>query len=99
MRRERLSGPQFEFLLGPSAETFLEEAVREQPVLEWYSRQTDLALVVAVNRSGSALKEIRYEHAEYAATPFGASIPSIREKVAQRLRDIDGGGSDGQAEG
>lgn len=99
MRRERQSGPQFEFLLGPSAEAFLEEAVKEQPVLEWYSRQTDLALVVAANRSGSALKEIHYEHAEYAATPYGASIPSIREKVARRLRDIDEGGRDGQAEG
>ncbi len=99
MRRERQSGPQFEFLLGPAAEAFLSEAVREQPILEWYARQTDLALVVAANRSGSALKDIHYEHAEYAATPYGASIPSIREKVAQRLRDIDGGGRDGQAKG
>ncbi|MBB3952513.1 hypothetical protein [Aureimonas jatrophae] len=91
MRRTIPSGHQNEFLLGPLAETFLSEAVRSQPTLEWYSRQTDLALVVAAARSGSALKDIHYEHAEYAGTPYGTAIPSIRLKVEARLRELDGG--------
>lgn len=96
MRRMLPSGPRFEYLLGPAAQAFLEEAVRAQPILEWYARQTDLALKVARARSGSALKESHYEHPEYAATPFGAAIPSIRDSVLERLRTIDGRAGDGE---
>jgi hypothetical protein len=92
MRRE--IGPdaiRYEFLVGPKARGFLDEAVADQPVLAWYERQVDLALKIATTRSGSALKDIHYEHPEYASTPHGTVIPSIRERVLARLRTIETG--------
>lgn len=98
MRRETPAGYRYEFLLGPAAEAFLMAAVASQPILGWYSRQTDLALLVASSKSGSALKELHYEHDEYAQTPYGAAIPSIRERVEERLRELDEGGGGGEAQ-
>jgi hypothetical protein len=92
MRRE--IGPdaiRYEFLVGPTARRFLDDAVSDQPVLAWYDRQVGLALRIATTRSGSALKDVHYEHPEYASTPYGRVIPSIRERVLARLRTIEPG--------
>jgi hypothetical protein len=89
MRRE--IGPdaiQYEFLVGPKARRFLDDAVSDQPALAWYDRQVGLALRIATTRSGSALKDIHYEHPEYASTPYGTVIPPIRERVLARLGTI-----------
>ncbi|HBO1833549.1 TPA: hypothetical protein L4G11_001229 [Pseudomonas aeruginosa] len=89
MRRKLPTGNfQFEYLTGPLARGFLDEAVAEQPELAWYERQTQLALLVAQDKSGSALKDMHYADEEYAATPYGATIPSIKSRVLERIARI-----------
>lgn len=84
-RRTLPSGrPQHDYHVGPAAEAFLTNAFANQPALAWYDRQTALAMRVAGGKAGSALKESHYEVPEYAATPYGSVIPSIRERVMRR---------------
>lgn len=82
-----------EFLIGPTAVAFLEQAVKEQPSLDWYRRRVELAMRVARRRSGSDLKDAQYEHEEYRTTAYGAVIPSIKERVMKRLLRIMGNGA------
>ena len=92
MKRKLPTGSyRYEYLTGPKAREFLDEAVAGQPGLAWYERQTQLALQVAQDKSGSALKDIHYAEGEYAATPYGASIPSIKNRVLERIASIRGG--------
>jgi hypothetical protein len=92
MKRERPhQQPLYEYMTGPLARQFLHEAVSSQPGLAWYERQTQLALIVATDKSGSALKDIHYAEEEYANTPYGEAIPSIRDRVAARVGRIRGG--------
>lgn len=87
-RKLPAGGWQYEFMTGVHSRDFLAEAVDSQPVLGWYERQTYLALKVAGGMSGSALKEIHYEDPEYAFTPYGSPIPSIRDRVLDRIRRL-----------
>jgi hypothetical protein len=90
MRRKQANGHIYEYLTGPLARSFLEEAAKDQPELEWYERQTSLALRVATDKSGSALKDIHYAEEEYAKTPYGEAIPSITDRVIKRIKTIEG---------
>lgn len=87
-RKLPAGGWQYEFMTGAHSRDFLAEAVASQPVLGWYERQVYLALKVAGGMSGSALKEIHYEDPEYASTPYGSPIPSIRDRVLDRIRRL-----------
>ncbi len=87
-RKLPTGGYQFEYLTGPKAREFLKDAIMEQPSLRWYETQTQLALLVAQGKSGSALKDIHYAEEEYATTPFGATIPSIKNRVLYRIAKI-----------
>lgn len=89
-RKLPADGYQFEYLTNPKAREFLKEAVTEQPSLRWYETQTQLALRVSQGKSGSALKGIHYAEEEYASTPFGATIPSIKDRVLNRIAEIRG---------
>ncbi|TGQ72900.1 MULTISPECIES: hypothetical protein [unclassified Mesorhizobium] len=91
MRRKLPNGGyMYEYLTGPLARNFLAEALSEQPGLAWYERQTTRALKVAQNKSGTALKDIHYAEEEYAGTPFGEAIPSIKERVLRRIAGTTG---------
>lgn len=89
-RKLPTGGYQFEYLTGPKAREFLKNAVVEQPSLRWNETQAQLALLVAQGKSGSALKDIHYAEEEYATTPFGAMIPSIKNRVLARIAEIRG---------
>lgn len=90
--KRRIGGDRvrYEFLIGEQAEEFLRKAVEDQPTLAWYAHRARLAMRIAGQRSGSDLKDAQYEHAEYRTTPYGAVIPSIKDRVLQRLRRIEG---------
>lgn len=45
---------------------------------------------VASGKSGSALKDLQYEHPQYGNTIQGDFIPTIRELVEQRLAKFIG---------
>lgn len=80
----------YDYFLGPQAAEFLKQAVRDVPSVRWYQERVALAMRVAEYRSGSQLKEEQYEHDEYRNTAFGAVIPSIKDRVLRRLRQITG---------
>ena len=89
MKRQLPTGHyRYEYLTGPLARAFLIEALVEQPELAWYEKQTRLALKVAQDKSGSALKDMHYADEEYATTPYGAMIPSIKGRVLERIASI-----------
>lgn len=89
-RKLPTGGYQFEYLTGSKAREFLNDAVIDQPGLAWYEKQTLLALQVAQDKSGSALKDIHYTEEEYASTPYGTTIPSIKDRVLERIKGIRG---------
>lgn len=89
MRKALPSGkPQHDYHVGPAAEALLTEAFTSQPSLAWYDRQTALAMRVAKTKAGTQLKDEHYEVPEYASTPYGSVIPSIRERVLRRYRKV-----------
>ncbi len=88
MSRKLTNGQIFEYQTGQLARDFLDEALKSQPGLRWYEKQTGLALQVASDKSGSALKDIHYAEAEYANTPYGEVIPSIKDRVVKRTAKI-----------
>jgi hypothetical protein len=88
MKKTIPTGSQHDFLIYPAASTFLTAAVQDQPALKWYEDRTRLALVIAGDKSGSALKEMQYEAPEYESTLLSAVIPSIKSRVQKRLAAV-----------
>jgi hypothetical protein len=87
IRKSLPSGrPQHDYHVGPAAEALLIESFGSQPALTWYDKQTALAMRVAGGKAGSALKDAHYEVPEYASTPYGSVIPSIKERVMLRYK-------------
>jgi len=80
----------YEYQISLKALTFLDQCVNDYPELSWYRDRLELVMRVAAGKSGSALKEWQYEHPEYSGTIQGDVIPSIRDKVAQRLAATQG---------
>lgn len=61
---------------------------KEFPILTWYDERAKLVCEIAGNLGGSALKEIQYKHMSYADTGLGTLIPSIKNEVINRLKNI-----------
>jgi hypothetical protein len=80
---------QYEFIVLPAAQTFIAQATQDQPSLKWYDDRMEMVMRIAGDRSGSSLKDDQYESAEYRDTPYGATIPSIKERVLARLATIE----------
>ena len=77
-----------EFRLMPSAMALADTIVAEFPRLNWYAERADLVAWVAGTRGGSALKDRQYQQIEYASTELGRTIPSIAERVKDRLQAL-----------
>ena len=92
-RRNSLSngGGSYEYLIAPEAGTFLERCIQDQPTFSWYRDRTNLVVEVAGLRSGTKLKESQYEVPEYRLALQGAYIPSIADRVRQRLQALRAG--------
>jgi hypothetical protein len=92
MKKTIPTGSQHDFLIYPAASSFLTSAVQDQPALKWYQDRTRLVLLIAGDKSGSALKEMQYEAPEYENTVLSAVIPSIKGRVQKRFDDVRAAG-------
>jgi hypothetical protein len=81
-------GYQHNFLIYEATLEFLNDAVTQQPSLSWYRDRTQLAMRVAQQGTGYALKSMQYEVPEYEKTTLGAWIPSIQDRVKKRFLQI-----------
>ncbi|MCJ2040817.1 hypothetical protein MKK55_17950 [Methylobacterium sp. J-059] len=79
-----------DFVVLPAAFAFIERIEREQPTLRWYRSRVDLVMTLTAFRSGSDLKGDQYLHPEYRDARHGTEIPSIKERVLDRLKAIRG---------
>lgn len=77
-----------DFFLGQSAFDFLDQAVIDQPILKWYEERSSLVMLIAKDYSGTRLKEWQYGYEEYKEASYGAMIPSIKDRVLERLEKI-----------
>lgn len=62
----------------------------DAPDLAWYDERAAIVLAVAGQRSGTQLKDLQYQQAEYERTVWKASISGITERVRERLGRIGG---------
>lgn len=56
--------------------------------LAWYDSQADAISLLTVVGTGAAAKSRQYEQPEYAATPVGATIAPILDRVRARFIDV-----------
>nr|WP_207207428.1 hypothetical protein [Methylorubrum zatmanii] len=80
------------YLLTRSGGDAMERLAGEADELAWYRDRAIVAARVAGGVGGRALKGRQYLQDEYAATPIGGVIPSISEKVRERLEVMRGMG-------
>lgn len=85
-------GPQHDYLVGPKAAAFVQEAVKAQPALGWYLERARLAMKVGGLKSGYALKADQYKFGEYEGTKHSGVIPSIADPVKKRFDKAKAGG-------
>lgn len=78
-------GSQHDYLVGPKAAAFVQEAVKMQPALAWYLERARLAMKVGGLKSGHALKAEQYKFEEYEGTKHSGVIPSIADQVKKRF--------------
>jgi len=78
-------GSQHDYLLGPKAAAFVQDAVKMQPALAWYLERARLAMKVSGLKSGHALKAEQYKFEEYEGTKHSGVIPSIADQVKKRF--------------
>lgn len=92
VRALRKSGGQrrHDFVVEPAAFAFMDDAILRQPALAWYRDRAALVMSLAGFRSGSSLKDDQYLHEEYRDAPLGTEIPSIRDRVLDRLKRLRG---------
>jgi hypothetical protein len=57
----------------------------QEPDLSWYDERAALVLLLAGDRSGSALKDLQYAQGEYERTHMGDDISGILPRVRARL--------------
>ena len=79
-----------DFIVFPAAFAFIDRIEREQPSLGWYRARVGLVMTLTGFRSGSDLKGDLYLHPEYRDARHGTEIPSIKERVLARLRNLRG---------
>lgn len=85
-------GSQHDYLVGPKAAAFGQEAVKAQPALAWYLERARLAMKVGGLKSGHALKAEHYTFEEYEATKHSRVIRSIADRVRKRFEKAKAGG-------
>lgn len=78
-------GAQHDYLVGPKAAAFVQDAVKAQPALGWYPERARLAMKVGGQKSGHALKAEQYNFEEYEGTKYSKVIPSIADLVKKRF--------------
>jgi len=86
-------GSQHDYLVGPKAAVFVQEAVKAQPALAWYLERARLAMKVGGLKSGHALKAEQYKFGEYEGTKHSGVIPSIADQVKKRFEKAKAGDS------
>ncbi len=84
-------GSQHDYLIGPKAAAFVQEAVKAQPALTWYLERARLAMKVGGHKSGHALKAEQYRFGEYKGTKHSGVIPSIADQVKKRFEKAKAG--------
>lgn len=84
-------GTQHDYLVGPKAVAFVQEAVKAQPALAWYLERARLAMKVGGLKSGHALKAEQYKFGEYEGAQYSGVIPSITDQVKKRFEDAKAG--------
>lgn len=85
-------GSQHDYLVGPKAAAFVQEAVEMQPALAWYLERARLAMKVGGLKSGHALKAEQYKFEQYEGTKHSGVIPSIADQVKRRFDKAKEGG-------
>lgn len=85
-------GPQHDYLVGPKAAAFVQDAVKAQADLAWYPERARLAMKVGGQKSGHALKTEQYKFGEYEGTAHSGVIPSISDQVKKRFEKAKAGG-------
>lgn len=74
-----------------------QEMRSQEPDLSWYDERAVLVLLLAGDRSGSALKELQYAQGEYERTHMGEDIAGILPRVRARLAALQTKVSEGSA--
>lgn len=85
-------GLQHDYLIGPKAAAFVQEAIDAQPALGWYIERARLAMRIAGQKSGHALKAEQYRFEGYEGTNYSGVTPSIADRVRKRFEKTKGGG-------
>ena len=78
----------YDFLIYDSAFDLIEKASKEFDVLKWYDERTKVVNEIAGQRGGRALKTAQYEQLVYAQTKLGGIIPSIKDYVQSKLKQV-----------
>lgn len=74
-----------DFFLLPSGATAADGLVQDYPELRWYAERAQLVREVAGETLGTALKAHQKTKFEYRNADYNTHIPSIRERVMDRL--------------
>ena len=78
-----------DFLVNRSAVDLVERIISELPEFQWYKTRVALVHEMADGRGGWALKQRQHEQKEYHETRRSDLIPTIAERVRQRLTDLE----------
>jgi hypothetical protein len=79
----------WDYILLAAGRELAAELRADAPDLVWYDDRAAVVLAVAGQRSGSQLKDIQYQQAEYERTVWKASISGITERVRERLKRLN----------
>ncbi|WP_331756512.1 hypothetical protein [Streptomyces microflavus] len=86
----------WDYCLLPAGRLTADELRQGEPDLVWYDARAALVLLVAGDRSGSALKDAQYAQAEYERTQLGDDISGISDRVRARLALLENRATEGQ---
>ncbi|MGW1529936.1 hypothetical protein [Streptomyces sp. NPDC002159] len=85
----------WDYCLLPAGRQDAQEMRAQEPDLSWYDERAALVLLLAGDRSGSALKELQYAQGEYERTHMGDDITGILPRVRARLAVMQSRSSEG----
>lgn len=85
----------WDYCLLPAGRQDAEEMRSQEPDLSWYDERAALVLLLAGDRSGSALKELQYAQGEYERTHMGDDIVGILPRVRARLAVLQSKANEG----
>jgi hypothetical protein len=87
----------WDYYLMAAGRDLVAELRSDAPDLAWYDQRAAVVTAVAGQSSGSQLKELQYQQAEYERTVWKASISGITERVRERLVKNTTGGTGADA--